>query len=460
MNITQFIPQDICLKCDGCCRFNYPDTIWAPLGRKTVSYQDYYICEWFTPKTHKCKDYKNRPLDCLFYPFLLPKKNEKIYLAVHLACPYISEKINSLEFNNYAEHLSNFLKSKDGKKLLKENLHICAEYDGDLKLIARLDIEEEPLGKPLEVEDKIIFEKYLSKTRHELSIFSFANILIWQAHFDIRYRIIKDNLCVFFKDRIGCFMCLPPLGKNVGKETLEGCFKIMNSQNEDQRISRIENIEEGQADFYKKLDFKLYPKDKEYIYERKDLVTLAGDKFKSKRANYNYFIKHYDYEFSLLEKAAINDCLKTLENWKKERLSRPNDPPERHLVGRGIQSGAARNKDELYRNILEDNFLAQKEALLNYGHLGLSGRVIRIEGEVKAYTLGFELNKDIFCILAEVCDLKFKGMPQFLFREFCRMLDKYKYINVMDDSGLVNLRTVKLSYHPTKEINSYIAESQ
>ena len=447
MNIKQFIPQEICLKCDGCCRFNYPDTIWAPLERKTVSHQDYYICEWFNPENHKCKDYKNRPFDCLFYPFLLHKKNEKIYLAAHLACPYISEKINLLEFSNYAERLSNFLKSEDGKKLLKGNLHICAEYDGDLKLIAQLDIEEEPLGKPLEVEDKLIFEKYLSKTRHELSIFSFANILIWQAHFDIRYRIIKDNLCVFFRDRIGCFMYLPPLGKNVGKETLEECFKIMNSQNKDQRISRIENIEEGQADFYKKLDFKLYPKDKEYIYERKDLVTLAGDKFKSKRANCNYFSKHYEYEFSLLEKAAINDCLKTLENWKKERLSRLN-----------TSIGQARNKDELYRNILEDNFLAQKEALLNYSSLSLSGGVIRIEGEVKAYTLGFELNNDIFCILAEVCDLKFKGMPQFLFREFCRMLDKYKYINVMDDSGLANLRTVKLSYRPKKVLNSYILE--
>lgn len=440
MNIKQFIPQEICLKCDGCCRFNYPDTIWAPLGRKTVSHQDYYICEWFNPENHKCKDYENRLLDCLFYPFLLHKKMKKIYLAAHLACPYISEKINSLEFSNYAERLSNFLKSKDGKKLLKENLHICAEYDGDLKLIAQLDIEEEPLGKPLEVEDKIIFEKYLSKTRHELSSFSFANIFIWQAHFDIRYRIIKDNLCVFFRDRIGCFTYLPPLGKNVGKETLEECFKIMNSQNKDLRISRIENIEERQADFYKKNGFKLYPKDKEYVYERKDLVELSGDKFKSKRANYNYFIKHYAHEFSLLEKTAINDCLKTLENWKKERLSC--------------------NKDKLYQNILEDNFLAQKEALLNYGSLNLSGGVIRIKGEVKAYTLGFELNKDIFCILAESYDLKFKGMPQFLFREFCRILDKYKYINVMDDSGLANLRTVKLSYHPTKEINSYIAEPQ
>ena len=55
----------------------------------------------------------------------------------------------------------------------------------------------------------------------------------------------------------------------------------------------------------------------------------------------------------------------------------------------------------------------------------------------------------MFCVLLEVCDLKFKGISEYIFREFCRGLTDYKYINTMDDSGLENLRISKLSYHPS-----------
>ena len=67
---------------------------------------------------------------------------------------------------------------------------------------------------------------------------------------------------------------------------------------------------------------------------------------------------------------------------------------------------------------------------------------------MRAYTFGFEITKDMFCVLLEVCDLKFKGISEFIFREFSREMNQYKYINAMDDSGLENLRISKLSYHP------------
>jgi len=54
----------------------------------------------------------------------------------------------------------------------------------------------------------------------------------------------------------------------------------------------------------------------------------------------------------------------------------------------------------------------------------------------------------MFCVLLEVCDLKFKGISEFIFREFSKEMTQYKHINCMDDSGLENLRISKLSYHP------------
>jgi hypothetical protein len=224
-------------------------------------------------------------------------------------------------------------------------------------------------------------------------------------------------------------MYLPPLPEYNNKDLLDECFKIMNSQNKNPYISRIENVEEEQSNFYKLLGFRLYSKDKEYVYAREDLVRLSGKKFKNKRFSYNYFTKHYNYKIEDLREDSINECLKLLIYWKNERQNK--------------FSG-----DSIYNKILLDNVLVQKEALLNFSNLDLIGKIVRVDGELKAYSFGFELNKDTFCILSEVADLNFYGIAQFLFREFSDSLEKYKYINVMDDSGLENLRRTKLSYQP------------
>ncbi|MCM8780616.1 MAG: hypothetical protein NC908_01655 [Candidatus Omnitrophica bacterium] len=76
---------------------------------------------------------------------------------------------------------------------------------------------------------------------------------------------------------------------------------------------------------------------------------------------------------------------------------------------------------------------------------------------IKAFTFGFGLSPDTFCILYEITDLSIKGLAQFIFRQFVCELKKYRYINIMDDSGLDNLKQVKFSYHPRRLIPAYIA---
>ena len=92
---------------------------------------------------------------------------------------------------------------------------------------------------------------------------------------------------------------------------------------------------------------------------------------------------------------------------------------------------------------------------MNHQALGLVGRVVFIDSCLKGYTFGYPLNSEIFCILFEVTDLSIKGLAQFLFRSFCQEGTAYRWINAMDDSGLENLKRVKLSYRPVKQLASY-----
>ena len=55
----------------------------------------------------------------------------------------------------------------------------------------------------LTIKDKKLFDKFFRLREHELSVYAFENIYIWQSLFDIEWAIIEDSLCVFFKDKIG-----------------------------------------------------------------------------------------------------------------------------------------------------------------------------------------------------------------------------------------------------------------
>ncbi|MFA5351191.1 MAG: phosphatidylglycerol lysyltransferase domain-containing protein, partial [Candidatus Omnitrophota bacterium] len=92
-----------------------------------------------------------------------------------------------------------------------------------------------------------------------------------------------------------------------------------------------------------------------------------------------------------------------------------------------------------------------------YEQLDLKGITVKVDENIKGFTFGYKLNNDTFCILYEVTDLSIKGLAQFIFCKFSGGLKNYNYINIMDDSGLDNLRKVKLSYKPERLITAYVA---
>jgi len=76
-----------------------------------------------------------------------------------------------------------------------------------------------------------------------------------------------------------------------------------------------------------------------------------------------------------------------------------------------------------------------------------------------AYTFGYALGPDIFCVLFEVADVAVHGLPVFIFKEFCRdpEVEKFSFINTLDDAGATNLTQSKLSFRPEAVIAAYVA---
>lgn len=289
--------------------------------------------------------------------------------------------------------------------------------------------------KRLAIKDRALFNRFLGLSRHELSVYAFENIYIWKALFDIYWKVIRENLCIFFQDKAGCFAYTAPLGTKLEPRVIEEIFKIADSFNRNKDISRIENIEREGLPFYQGLGLKCRLKSVDYLCKRLDLVELKGNRFKSKRACLNYFTKHYKFEYLPYSVPYRNACLDLYDTWARERN--------------------AKSKDKIYRGMLSDSRACLEILLKDYRQLDLAGRLIKIGKEIKAFTFGFKLSPDTFCILYEVTDLSVKGAAQFIFQRFCAELKDYKYINIMDDSGLENLKKVKLSYHPAKLCQSF-----
>ncbi len=294
--------------------------------------------------------------------------------------------------------------------------------------------------KNISLKDKRIFDKYLNLSEHELSAYAFANIYAWKNLFDIRWAIIEYSLCVFVRDKIGSFLYLPPLSQRKRPGAIKKIFEILDRFNANSEISRIENAQDSDLDYYRSLGYLCGQRSPEYLCAMDDLIQLKGNAFKSKRSCFNYFLRNYVSEYRPYTSADKIGCLRLHELWSKER--------------------AASRNDQLYRMMLGDSYQALKTSLSNYNHLKLIARVVTISGELKAFTLGYRLSPGVFCILFEIADLSIRGLAQFIFRQFSLEAQACVYINIMDDSGLENLRRVKLSYRPQKLIHPYTVKRE
>lgn len=292
--------------------------------------------------------------------------------------------------------------------------------------------------KNLSLNDKKLFDGFLKREEHWLSVYAFENIYIWKGLFKITWDIIADCLCVFFKDDLGIFLYLPPLGNCSPLKAAQEAFKIMNASNQNKDASRVENLEASHIETYRALGYDCAQKSHDYVCLRSDLATLRGNKFKSQRASFNYFVKHYDFEYLIFSWRYADECLKLYDRWMKMRK--------------------AANPDYIYQGMMLDSRRSLKNALRHSRALNFNGAVVKVSRKIMGFTIGYELYKDTFCILYEITDLSVKGLAQFIFAKFCSELNRYKYINIMDDSGLENLKKVKLSYHPRRLVPAYIAK--
>ena len=129
MILKSFVPSEVCLKCDGCCRYKEADSIWRPAGGiKTIQTCGKHFCEFFNGKDNTCGIYAKRPFECSLYPFIISKTPDAAKVYAHLGCPYVQDHLPRADFDAYVVYLKEFFRQTQTKEFLSRHKAIFQDY--------------------------------------------------------------------------------------------------------------------------------------------------------------------------------------------------------------------------------------------------------------------------------------------------------------------------------------------
>jgi len=169
VQMKQFVPSAVCLKCDGCCRFKEEKSLWQPkmtveeerqaksagladkifsqnvIGHdrciKTTPGGGTHLCSFLDFKTNACTIYPARPFECQLYPFVISKDDQGLGVFVHLNCPFVQENEQTPIMVEYVDYLRNFFQDALVKSFLEKNKGLMSNYSfykNELKLLFNL----------------------------------------------------------------------------------------------------------------------------------------------------------------------------------------------------------------------------------------------------------------------------------------------------------------------------------
>ncbi|MDR0222217.1 MAG: phosphatidylglycerol lysyltransferase domain-containing protein [Oscillospiraceae bacterium] len=281
--------------------------------------------------------------------------------------------------------------------------------------------------KEVEVKDKAWADGLLRLSGYRGCEYSFGSNYMWSRVYDIKIARYKDFYLI--KNKFG--FTFPAgrgdVGEIVGvlrEYCASGgnalCFSSMNREvMETLKAAYSDEIEiTTNRDYY------------DYVYDFDALANLSGKKLHAKRNHLNRFYEN-NWAFEPVTPENIGECAEMSERWSEER---------------GVNSDKDKKKE----------FEAVTRGLESFFDLGFIGGLIRVDGEVRAYSFGEPLNGDTFVVHVEKALTQTRGIYAAINREFVNYACRgFKYVNREEDMGAENLRKAKMSYCPAFMVEKF-----
>jgi hypothetical protein len=296
-----------------------------------------------------------------------------------------------------------------------------------------------PQMRELTLDDRALIEGLLAREPPDTSELTFTNLFIWRDAYALRLSRVDGALLMFSwrADPEDSFL-LPPLGARDGAAAVEAGLRHLRENGHDPKLGRISAAQlERLGVAAERFDLQPDRDNWDYVYQVRELIELAGEKYHGKRNHMAQFMaENREWEYRRLTPDLVAGCETVQELWCDEK----------HC--------------DLYSS-LRAEARAVKEALRNLDRLSAIGGCILVRGEVAAFTLGEALNQDTVTIHLEKANAAFHGLYQVINQQFLeREWQRFAYVNRQQDLGIEGLRKAKLSYYPHHLVEKHIVRQR
>jgi ribosomal protein S18 acetylase RimI-like enzyme len=321
-------------------------------------------------------------------------------------------------------------------------------------------MDDEPFPRwglrPVELADAPALTRYFASLAEPLSDYTFSQLFTWRNSLRILWKEIRGHLCVFANGTGDLTLLLPPIGDTGSDGALAAAFELMDDYNAVHGAphrSRVEYVSDELLARFGRENLDVQPMGADYVYDVRRMIDLAGGDLASKRQAKNRFCRNYQYRVETYDPARHRDeCVRLLDLWKSQQ-------DVHHALAPDSDTSALKRHKES---------LATALCLDSAGELGLRGLVVHVNDAnepgasadgwtLRGFTFGELLGRDQSSITIEKTDLGIKGLPQFIFSDFCRRewADR-PFVNVGDDWGVETLAWTKMSYRPVRMLKKHV----
>lgn len=277
-----------------------------------------------------------------------------------------------------------------------------------------------------ELEDKVLLESYFKKYPSRSCERTFVNVYLWSRFYHVTYAVI-ENAIVFKSEDEGLAFAYPVGAPEDVQRALEFLMKYSEERGQEfclysmtaEHFAQLENMFPG--------EFQIeYHRDQaDYVYESEKLATLSGRKLHGKRNHINKFKEeHENWKYETLTEENLEECFQMALKWRNDN---------------GCEEDEEKNAE----------MCVTLNSLRLFRELELTGGLLRIDGEIVAFTIGEQMCEDTFVVHIEKAFADIQGAYPMINQQFvAHECQKYLYINREEDLGEEGLRKAKLSYRP------------
>lgn len=293
-----------------------------------------------------------------------------------------------------------------------------------------------------QLSDKSWVDDLLRRADYRGCEYNFTNLFAWSGAYDQRIARVGDFLVTHLCGSLGCSY-IYPAGSGDVRPVIKAMEEDAGERGKPLRMVCLTPRQVGEMEqfFPGEFQFEADRDGFDYLYAIDRLADLGGKKLHAKRNHINRFIENNPtWVYEDITPATLPECLAMDKEWYRRSMER---------------EGLAQERD------LGDEGRALRLTMEHYNELGLEGGLIRVYGEVVAFTMGDMLSSDTFDVHFEKAYGELQGAYAMINREFARRVrerhPQVKYLNREDDMGVEGLRKAKESYYPDEMVEKYFA---